>query len=83
MENGEFNLLESFDVDGKLDGLPRELCFVLGVELQMVHHELENGVPFERPIHSENLERVEAMCVRRDRKYSIGYHDDWPNLVVE
>jgi len=83
MTDGEFNLLESFDVDGKLDRFPRELCFVLGVEWQMIYQELEIGQPFERPIHSENLERVEAMCVRRDRKYSIGYHDDWPNLVVE
>ena len=83
-DDGEFHMIEPFDVDnGELDGLRQSLCFVLGVEWQMVKNQLESGKPFERPIHSENLDRIEAMLKRADRGYEVAMHDDWPTIVVE
>jgi len=80
----EFGFAESFHIDGmELDGLSKQLCFTLGVEWEMVRREIEAGVSFARPIHSENVERVEKLCDAMGvLHYDIVPHDDWPTLMV-
>lgn len=83
MNDDNFDLVESFDVDnGELDGLTQQLCFVLGIEWEMVRQEIKSGQSFERPIHSENLERIKSMCKRYGVSFEIAHHDDWPSLIV-
>ena len=79
----EFKFVESFDVDnGELDDLPRELCFVLGVEWEMIRQKVELRQPFEQPIHSENVKRIEKLCNLREVSYRIIPHDDWLTLII-
>lgn len=80
---GKFSLIESFGVDNsELDGLSKQLCFVLGVEWEMIRQKVDSGQSFEQSIHSENMERIEALCNRRGMSYKIIPHDDWPTLIV-
>lgn len=83
-DNADFSLVEPMDVDdGELDELSHELCFVLGCEWEMVRRALAKKQPFERPIHSENLQRIRKMCDRYGASAKIAHHDDWPLLIVD
>lgn len=83
-DDDKFKFVEPFDVDdGSLDGLSPTLIFVLGVEWQMAHQALSKPAGFQRPIHSENVQRIKNMCDRHKRQWDIMIHDDWPTLIVE
>lgn len=67
-----YELSEPFDIDhGELDECSRQECFCLGVEWAYVARCLDTGRAFERPVHIDNAERIEMMCQRRGREYSI------------
>jgi hypothetical protein len=85
-ERAEYEMCEPFDIDhGELEGLRLQDAFVLGVEWQMVHQQLENGREFDRMIHADNIKRIRAMCERRGRDFAIEptLEEEWGNLKVE
>lgn len=77
MTQRDFGLKEPFDVDnGELDGLRPNEIFVLGYELAMVHHEVdETPGAFEKVVHAKNKDRIEASLNRREREHRW----TWPN----
>lgn len=51
-------LVQSFEIDGKLWSKSREECFTLGVEWGIVWTKLQRPEPFVHTIHIDNLERI-------------------------
>ena len=72
-ENKEFELIRAFHIDnGELDESPKNECFVLGYELgqidELLKHEKKQ---FERPVHSDNRERIEESCQDSGRRFRL------------
>lgn len=83
----EFEFMRSFLIDnGELDGLRLQNAFVLGYELAMVDFLLEQGLPFERPVHADNQQRIELSCRAAARDFTIKWLPDgaeqWMWLAV-
>ena len=80
----KFGLVEPFDIDdGQLSGLSPAECFVLGVEWQMVAEQAAQPDAFERPIHRRNVERLQRLLIRRQRRFTVRHDtDEWSTLAV-
>lgn len=87
----DYEMVEDFGIDGgELDGLTLQEAFSLGVEYQMIRHDLDNPKirSFSRPIHSQNQARVLSMLVARNRDFTIKYmpedkSENWMWLEVK
>jgi len=79
MANVDYKSKEPFGIDGEeLDGLTPQEVFVLGYELAQVSAEMEHGQKIEKPVHTDNRERIERAADIRGRTIGlIVYHDDW------
>lgn len=79
----QWNLAAPFEVDdGELDGLPRNLCFTLGVEWSFFYEMLQKGEAFERQVHMENFDRLVRLCEHFEADYDYALHDEWPTIFV-
>lgn len=68
----DFGLVKSFHIDnGELDGMKLNQAFVLGYELSMIDALIDLGVPFNRPVHSANRERIEESFDNAERPYTL------------
>lgn len=74
----EFGMLKSFHIDnGELDGLRLNEAFTLGYELAMIDALIDLGVPFNRPVHSANRERIEESFAKAGRECELTWmHTD-------
>ena len=68
-DNVKYELEESFEVDGKLEGLSKEMCFVLGVEWGRFYEQFKRNKKFDMAVHTSNLKRLENLCDRNHRTY--------------
>lgn len=85
-EDGEqLAMVEPFYIDdGELNGLSPEQIFVLGFEFGSIREKIERGQPFSQMFHSDNYDRIKAMCENRDDlNWTLHLHDDWPVLEVD
>jgi hypothetical protein len=81
-----WGLVERFFIDdGELDGMSPSQAFVLGVEWEMVRHELlHTDTAFERLVQRANVERVLKMCWGHKRKASTKDTEiaEWVTILV-
>lgn len=88
MSNGEFEMVFDFGIDdGSLDGLPPQMCFVLGYEIGVARQALlssqEERSGFGLMIHSVNSERVERLVAEMGAVCEVKLiHDDWAEVIV-
>jgi len=88
MENAEFGLVESFDIDnGELDGLTPQNCFVLGFELAQIIALARHPGGSQRPVHLANKARIEKHLRKAPRQFKLEYMPDgsetWAWLALE
>lgn len=62
--------------DGELAGLRRNECFMLGVEWQMVRELARDPLPFARPVHAANADRIRATLDAVGREYRLTHMPD-------
>ena len=93
LENGEemsaigYVPITSFYIDdGELNDLPREKCFVLGVEWASFRHMLLNVEgEFTYEIHEENRDRIICLLDEHNREYEVELKEvdeTWLSITV-
>jgi hypothetical protein len=84
----EFGLKKSFNIDnGELDGLTPQECFVLGYELAEIDTLLLRPGAIDRPVHTQNRERILKSCQDADRPGQMLWlagdvSESWQRLLV-
>jgi hypothetical protein len=78
------DLTEPFGIeDGSLDGLSREMSFVLGVEWEMFRRKLAMERPFRETVISHNARRLVRLAERHGRFVESHPHRrGWVEIVV-
>lgn len=85
----KYGLVKSFNIDnGELAEKAPSDCFVLGYELALIDSCLKGSGGFERPIHSDNCDRIIKSCQDAKRKYHLNWMEQdmsetWMWLKVE
>lgn len=84
-ENKDWGLIQSFDIDGKLDDIPPHEAFVLGFEYCEVYKKIQEHIyHFKHLIHTHNLNRLTQLC----HKYNLTIthtpdQDGWVTIIVK
>lgn len=73
-----FGLLQSFDVDGRLDAD----AFARGVEWGIVWQQASRPGAFAADVHADNLPRIEAMLSAQGRRFTSSSRDGWATVKV-
>lgn len=76
----EYGLVLGFGIDdGQLDGLSPQGCFVLGFEFAEVFSSVLDRLSIDRPVHSQNAERIRSLLESKGREYTLTYMEDDPS----
>ena len=77
MCDAEFSFARKFDIDcGELNHLSVQQCFVLGYELAQIDSLIRSRCGFEKPVHVDNRDRIEAELKRHGKEYKFEWSGD-------
>lgn len=86
--DAEYGLVRPFLIDnGELEGCTRAEAFVLGYELALIDHLIDNEKAWQTTVHSANQARIEHQLNAAGREYrwewpATDRSEAWVHLIV-